>query len=613
MSVFEIVQENGLYRRLRSDEGLETPLLLDSLHSKFNQVILTERGNIRLNEIVLNNLNFSENYHTELEEWSILTPRLTINFRQLPETQIIEEEIYLERINKQSLPKAFGLVFNPFSSNTDFLQKLLEFGPSVIVLRFNHIEKMPASKVYQTITKIRNIIPPDIAIYLAGGVPVGFFALFIYLGIDIFDDNSAYRSASFSYTYDDGFFAKDTQNVELNTIIQTNLDQLKKEFSSTLKHLNDNTAWKRIARDMHSHPMIAAIVTLIAKDKGKYLSLTSYSSLQTNPLNFTGDEAFAHPDVLKYHQLLLRNYQLPKSKKLLILLPCSAKKPYQESKSHRAFIKSIKQASKKHFGDIQIWSLTSPIGIVPRELERIYPNMYYDLPVTGNWSYEESEKCGLILKEMVSTVDLPIIVHVSKGYKTMVEIGLEGKQNVISWIGEKPANMESQKTLKQNIEQGIERIKPSENMVSYNSAGLELDVLVKYHHGRDCEIDFHGIKSLGRPPRPVQIQRNKIHLLSWDVFKGKINLSLEAAKEIAHTTEKWVIVDTDELKGSSLFAVGVIEVSEKISPDDEILIFNKSKSKLLGVGAAIVSGKTMKSLNYGRVASLRKKGVIDLD
>lgn len=35
--------------------------------------------------------------------------------------------------------------------------------------------------------------------------------------------------------------------------------------------------------------------------------------------------------------------------------------------------------------------VTSPLGIVPMELEMIYPAAHYDISVTGEWSLDERE------------------------------------------------------------------------------------------------------------------------------------------------------------------------------------------------------------------------------
>ena len=75
------------------------------------------------------------------------------------------------------------------------------------------------------------------------------------------------------------------------------------------------------------------------------------------------------PDILSFQNRLLERYTLPKDTDVVVLLPCSAKKPYNQSRSHQLFYKSIKLGIKKSSNRITVWSLTSPLGVVPRELE----------------------------------------------------------------------------------------------------------------------------------------------------------------------------------------------------------------------------------------------------
>ena len=70
-------------------------------------------------------------------------------------------------------------------------------------------------------------------------------------------------------------------------------------------------------------------------------------------------------------------------REVLVLLPCSAKKPYRLSQSHYRFRRAIK--------DLRIHEVmvTAPLGLVPRELEDLWPAANYDIPVTGNWDSDE--------------------------------------------------------------------------------------------------------------------------------------------------------------------------------------------------------------------------------
>ena len=67
----------------------------------------------------------------------------------------------------------------------------------------------------------------------------------------------------------------------------------------------------------------------------------------------------------------------------MVLLPCSATKPYRLSASHKRFSRSITSNT------IHEVIVTAPLGLVPRELEDIWPAANYDIPVTGDWDIDE--------------------------------------------------------------------------------------------------------------------------------------------------------------------------------------------------------------------------------
>ena len=80
-----------------------------------------------------------------------------------------------------------------------------------------------------------------------------------------------------------------------------------------------------------------------------------------------------------------------------------------------------------------------------------------------------------------------------------------------------------------------------------------------------------------------------------------------AINEIYAKTKNWILVNTDELKGSNLFGIGVHDASTEISPGDEVIFFNKDKSKVLGNGFSKISGISMKQISSGIVASIKNK------
>ncbi|MHA2099980.1 MAG: DUF5591 domain-containing protein [Candidatus Kariarchaeaceae archaeon] len=621
MTVFQILVENGFARILQTRDKVETPILLptdvESNKSiiKLKPVILTERGLITFNlgnysDYSSNSLRFE--YETTLDEWSILLPRLTQNYKKLEDSYSDELSHFLSRIKQYQLPQAFGLPYNPISDPATYFKGILELAPSIIVLRIEAVENLPARKMLDIIVTARKRIPPNIAIYLPGGVPIGYQGLMIALGIDILDDAPAYRSASRDITYYDRFYKINDNKISRKDLIDQNLNELRNEFTAVLRSMRENTLWTRIGRDMHSRPSVASAINIFIKDYLPNLNKFRFGSNHTNSLHFTGDEGLYHPDVLKFHKLVVSRYKIDSRKQLIVLLPCSAKKPYRESKSHKIFEKIIRKAAKKNYYKIEIWSLTSPIGVVPRDLETIYPAGFYDLPVTGDWSEEESRITGNVLSKMLFKIpeNVEVIVHVSKGYSKMVQVGTKDRTPTISWMDHSPTSLEAQKILTQSISSHFENVKEGDRVEVIKFVHKwqnEVDSILQYNHGKNVSVNLSEVKFHGRPPRPIQVKTGNDHLLSWDVINGKIKLSPLAASEIAAYSNNWIITDTHELQGTTLFSVGILDASEKISPNDEVLIFNSDKTKLLGVGKAMISGYSMNRIDSGIAAKIKKK------
>ncbi|HIJ07108.1 DUF5591 domain-containing protein, partial [Methanocalculus sp.] len=92
-----------------------------------------------------------------------------------------------------------------------------------------------------------------------------------------------------------------------------------------------------------------------------------------------------------------------------VLLPCAARKPYSFSQSHKKFQEAV--AGRAH--EVII---TSPLGVVPRELELIYPATHYDVPVTGYWDREEMHiLTGYLTEYLCSHPYRRIISHLEGG------------------------------------------------------------------------------------------------------------------------------------------------------------------------------------------------------
>src|SRR2546422_4083119 len=122
--------------------------------------------------------------------------------------------------------------------------------------------------------------------------------------------------------------------------------------------------------------------------------------------------ALTRPDVVRFQRFVSGPYRKPPSPRVLLLLPCSARKPYSESRTHRRFREAI-EACGNPFAVHEVM-VTSPLGLVPRELERTYPAAHYDVPVTGDWSRDEIGMLTGMLRTFLETNRYDaVIAHVT--------------------------------------------------------------------------------------------------------------------------------------------------------------------------------------------------------
>ena len=139
-------------------------------------------------------------------------------------------------------------------------------------------------------------------------------------------------------------------------------------------------------------------------------------------LNCLGQSSYNRPDFQVFRKRVLKKFNPEPWTKVIIVLPCSAKKPYSQSKSHKKFMERLRKYPE--FPSFQEIILTSPLGAIPRQLEDIYPVNSYDISVTGDWDNDEIEISSNMLINLIQKYDekIPIICHVAEsGYSECIK------------------------------------------------------------------------------------------------------------------------------------------------------------------------------------------------
>ncbi|MCH1541208.1 MAG: DUF5591 domain-containing protein [Candidatus Poseidonia sp.] len=143
----------------------------------------------------------------------------------------------------------------------------------------------------------------------------------------------------------------------------------------------------RLVEHLRYHDAVCAnLKGLLTSHVHQTRSFPSYSST-----------SFLDPLVIDWERFMIEDYEAPEPvRDVMILLPCSARKPYRLSKSHGRFLRAIGGTACHEV------MMTSPLGLVPRDLEDVWPASHYDVPVTGDWTMEELARVKRMLIEHVA-------------------------------------------------------------------------------------------------------------------------------------------------------------------------------------------------------------------
>jgi len=105
-----------------------------------------------------------------------------------------------------------------------------------------------------------------------------------------------------------------------------------------------------------------------------------------------GKELLMHPDVLGFYQKVLMKFRPASGKSVALFLPCSAEKPYSNSKTHRAIKKALASGLGNKVNDIEEFIVSEPMAIVPRRWEQKYPVAHYDMKLDSWFPMDELPK-----------------------------------------------------------------------------------------------------------------------------------------------------------------------------------------------------------------------------
>lgn len=429
------------------------------------------------------------------------------------------------------------------------------------------------------VLSLREKIGPHKVIYAPGVASPQNLALLVYMGLDLFDTHYCEYMASRGVELSDwmGFPGEH----------QGNTERLRAELGLVKKGIEYGRIRELVESRVRSEPWM--VETLRAMD-GSYSVVSPGVPVTGHKVFACTRESLYRPDILRFRRRMLERYE-PPDRDVLLLLPCSASKPYFNSRTHRT-IRTI--TGESNWTRIQELILTSPMGAVPRELELFYPAANYDIPVSHEWYGSERD---IILSLLDHVVSLGGYRHVISHLPPDMDFVREHINCTDTSLADHPTSGPALARLREELISTLG--KPTGNVGKFLKENLSS--MARFQFGPGGEKLLEDAVVRGRYPEyrilHANVQRGMVV-----ANRGLISLTMQGGEVLNKEGLHLVEIDDFTPRGS-VFAIGVKSADPGIHPGDECAMV--CRGELRAVGRAVMSGPEMEAADRGKAVDTR--------
>jgi archaeosine synthase len=369
---------------------------------------------------------------------------------------------------------------------------------------------------------------------------------------------------------------------------------LQAEAKVAARAIERGTLRELVEARVRAHPWLVAALRNLDREFGA--AIEQETPIWKERLHALSHESLHRPEVERWVGRMMERYSPPPSARVLLLVPCSARKPYSLSKTQHTISRAL--AGIRPAFAIHRVVVTSPLGVVPEELERVFPAAHYDIPVTGDWAAEEADRVAALVEHLRRA-------HTYRAVVSLVGDDLPGLSDQVSALVECGAKGVS---FDQSLEKAAAAVREAlagEKDVDPRRRTLEdLHSIARFQFGRKAaDALFEGATAKGRYPWN-RLFAGKVQLAQHVPDRGRLSLTVAGATRVAAAGVHRVTVSAFELKGD-LFAVGVTAADPEIREGDSVAVVREGK--VIAAGFARMSAGEMLSMRRGTAVDVRHK------
>jgi len=272
------------------------------------------------------------------------------------------------------------------------------------------------------------------------------------------------------------------------------------------------------------------------------------ASIQTDPL------------ISDWESFMSETYTAPEGlDTILVLLPCSARKPYRLSKSHGRFIRAIGTSACHEV------MVTSPLGLVPRDLEEVWPAAHYDLPVTGDWSSDEEERIRRMFQRLVDRHNYKRIINHS---------GMKLEHTTIDVIDTRSDEGAGSHAALERLTEAVRAAVDEFSARGRKNERMLLDTFASVARKTMKSDDWvKPLKVRGKPPR-YRLEKDGTQVALWSIDRGGFSLSKAVIQDLASTNALPAVHLRADVKWKGdIFGTIVERFDEDIRTGADLLVY----------------------------------------
>lgn len=434
--------------------------------------------------------------------------------------------------------------------------------------------------------KLLAVCPPDAARYApACGLPSNAASL-IYLGFDLFDYTAVdlatvqKKFCTPEGEFDASYMEKgicDCPGCKAGDLKLHNRLALEKEIALARVWIEQGQLREFMEMRCRLHAEQVSLLRHVDRRPG---FATNLPVVRSSRFFANSSESMTRAEIAFFEDRVINRF-VPGRTDVCVLLPCAARKPYSLSRSHQLFSRVVDGRAHEVI-------VTSPLGVVPRELELIYPAGHYDVPVTGYWDKEES---AILVEYLTAYLTKHrydrVICHLEGGAKEVAKTAAQaaGVELEFTCNDDRPLSQESLRALNDTLRESRKRrTDPIRGTLLWQFGEL---------------VDTKGWLPKGRYPNQ-KIYDKKTQLFSIDPETGLLRPTHEGWK---HINGYRVWISDGFVPQGDILAPGIADCDPNIREGDEVFVGGEGYQ---ATGKTTMGADEMKRSNRGVAVRVRK-------